>query len=190
MSPPHRSPLLFLLLSLLVILASCCLSVSAGGSDKDDKPELPIDAKGLLSLFENEKEMMNCHVFYRYNEHNLGYADAIFRSSNYKPCMFLGDTTEWDILRSISFSELKADAEIVRVKKDGKKYAGLFTRFLPIPGKSPGVGLTKKQKDFFKHFDRNLDVLSRTIGRGDAKLCDEIENHNVVTFKRELAFFF
>eukprot|EP00922_Rhytidocystis_sp_ex-Travisia-forbesii_P039222 GHVS01058372.1.p1 GENE.GHVS01058372.1~~GHVS01058372.1.p1 ORF type:complete len:335 (+),score=21.20 GHVS01058372.1:141-1007(+) len=169
------SPHLSLLLSLLVC---CCLSVSAvrlnqGGVDVD--AELPIESKGLCLLYADVNEAKDCHVFNSYNEPNLGYVDKTFERSDNKDCMFLGDKTEWDILRNISFYQLEAYVTQVFIWKRGNRYIGHFIRFRPVAGEFSDVGLTEEQKDFFKNFDRNLEVISRAIGRGEPKLSDEIE---------------
>eukprot|EP00922_Rhytidocystis_sp_ex-Travisia-forbesii_P039228 GHVS01058380.1.p1 GENE.GHVS01058380.1~~GHVS01058380.1.p1 ORF type:complete len:277 (-),score=32.21 GHVS01058380.1:287-1117(-) len=162
------SPLLFLLLSFLL----CCLSVSADFSDDDDNEELPIQSKGLLLLYPPGTHLDTCAVFkFPSKEPTLSYVDVVFNQLSRNPdCMLTGDKQRLHILKDIKFRDLKAVVTLVAMEgDDGNQRVGQFVQFMPVAGEKGESPLTKKQKEFFRNFDLNLEVMGEVIGVGGPK---------------------
>eukprot|EP00922_Rhytidocystis_sp_ex-Travisia-forbesii_P039231 GHVS01058383.1.p1 GENE.GHVS01058383.1~~GHVS01058383.1.p1 ORF type:complete len:261 (-),score=34.63 GHVS01058383.1:287-1069(-) len=162
------SPLLFLLLSFLL----CCLSVSADFSDDDDNEELPIQSKGLLLLYPPGTHLDTCAVFkFPSKEPTLSYVDVVFNQLSSNPdCMLTGDKQRLHILKDIKFRDLKAVVTLVAMEgDDGNQRIGQFVQFMPVAGEKGESPLTKKQKEFFRNFDLNLEVMGEVIGVGGPK---------------------
>eukprot|EP00922_Rhytidocystis_sp_ex-Travisia-forbesii_P048949 GHVS01072878.1.p1 GENE.GHVS01072878.1~~GHVS01072878.1.p1 ORF type:complete len:253 (+),score=29.81 GHVS01072878.1:176-934(+) len=179
-----RSPLLFLLLSLLL----CCLSVSADFSDDDE--ELPIEAKGLWLFYPDGTDSETCGVFKQHvYETSLAYVDKIFNKTDNPACMLIGDKQRLDILKDIKFRELRGIVTITAMEDDeGNHGIAHFVQFMPIAGKSMfSSRLTFKQKDFFSNFDRNLEVMAEVIGYGKPMSSEFMEKADE-SFDRKLPY--
>eukprot|EP00922_Rhytidocystis_sp_ex-Travisia-forbesii_P048951 GHVS01072880.1.p1 GENE.GHVS01072880.1~~GHVS01072880.1.p1 ORF type:complete len:256 (+),score=32.20 GHVS01072880.1:176-943(+) len=176
-----RSPLLFLLLSLLL----CCLSVSADFSDDDE--ELPIEAKGLWLFYPDGTDSETCGVFKRHSyEASLAYVDIIFNKTNNPACMLVGDQQRLDILKKVKFRDLEGRVTVTAMEDDeGNHGIAHFVQFMPIAGKSPESRLTIKQEEFFINFDRNLEVMAEVIGYGKPMSSEFMEKSNEL-FDRQL----
>eukprot|EP00922_Rhytidocystis_sp_ex-Travisia-forbesii_P002787 GHVS01004108.1.p1 GENE.GHVS01004108.1~~GHVS01004108.1.p1 ORF type:complete len:239 (+),score=16.58 GHVS01004108.1:408-1124(+) len=173
--PSHLLFLMFPILSLLM-----CLS-SAEPTSPESTPvtDAPNELKGLRVVYDNEDERKRCQLFNPnvYHDRDLGYVSEVLSFTIIPDCMLRGDRTKLDILRRMNFSELRA--KVIQFNDDhyGPLHVPIqFIMFYPDVPKTHDGPLTDKQRDFFKNFDYNLDVMAEVIG-GRVVEAREFLNH-------------